>query len=236
MAKNKKNYYAVIRGRRPGLYKTWQGKDGAQEQIQEFQGAVFKGFYDLEDALNYLEEYGVRVPEHENRAPQKKEDPDRVQIYTDGGAIGNPRPGGYGVVLSYQGKRKELSGGFRNTTNNRMELMACITGLKALKTKSKVTIFSDSKYVVDSINNGWAQRWRQNGWKTESKRTVENVDLWRQLLAWIEKHDVEFVWVKGHGGKPENERCDQLAQQAARGNNLEIDTGFEGQDKPNLFD
>ena len=236
MAKNKKNYYAVVKGRRPGLYNTWQGEGGAQEQVQEFQGAVYKGFYDLDDALNYLQEHGIRVPEHANRAPQPETDLDRVLIYTDGGAIGNPGPGGYGVVMSYKGKRKELSGGFRNTTNNRMELMACIHALKALKRESKATIFSDSKYVVDSINNGWAQRWRQNGWKTESKRTVENVDLWRHLLALIEKHDVEVVWVKGHGGKPENERCDQLAQRAARGNNLQIDTGFEGQDKPNLFD
>lgn len=236
MSQNKKNYYAVIKGKKPGLYKTWGGSDGAQEQVKGFHGARFKGFYDLGDALDYLSEHDIRVPEHDSHAPRRESiDKDRVLIYTDGSSIDNPGPGGYGVVLSYKGRRKELSKGFQKTTNNRMELRACIAGLRALKKNSKVTIFSDSKYVVDSITNGWAQRWQLNGWKTESKKIVENADLWRDLLMEIKKHDVEFVWVKGHAGKRENECCDELAQQAARGDNLIIDEGYEKDQNLSLF-
>ncbi|MBN1558715.1 ribonuclease HI [candidate division KSB1 bacterium] len=230
MAKNKKNYYAVARGRKPGLYKTWEE---TEKQVKDYEGARFKGFHDLGDALDWLREHGLRVPEHATyEQPATDVDEDRVQIYTDGSAIRNPGPGGYGVVMLYQGRRKELSAGFRQTTNNRMELMACIAALQALKKISRVTLFSDSKYVIDSLNNGWAQRWRLNGWKTETKKIVENVDLWRLLLDEIARHDVQLIWVKGHGGKPENERCDELAQTAARAENLAVDAGYE--DNPNL--
>lgn len=236
MSKNKKNYYSVVKGRTPGLYRTWSGPDGAEAQIKGFDGARFKGFYDLTDALDYLRERGIQVPEHNFAVPEKKSvDADRVLIYSDGSSIQNPGPGGYGVVLFYKGRRKELSAGFRRTTNNRMELLACIAALRALKQRSKVALFSDSKYVVDSIMNGWAQRWRLNGWKTESKKLVENADLWRQLLQELEKHEVDFIWIKGHGGKRENERCDELAQQAARGDNLGIDEGYETDQNLSLF-
>ncbi len=231
MTKNKKNYYAVVRGEKPGLYKTWPE---AEKQIKNFHGAKYKGFFDLEDALDYLEENGVHVPEHDAR-PEKQKDDDYVFIYTDGSAIGNPGPGGYGVVLTFQGKRKELSAGFKETTNNRMELMACIAGLKALKKASKVKIFSDSKYLVDGIEKGWAQQWRMNGWLKSDKKPVENADLWRQLLEALNGHQVEFVWVKGHAGKKENERCDRLANEAAQSSHAAIDEGFKKNNNLSLF-
>ncbi len=236
MAQNKKNYYAVAKGKNPGLYKTWGGPGGAEDQVKGFNGAQFKGFYDLGDALDYLTEHDIHVPEHESYVPKEDPiDPDRIHIYTDGSSIQNPGPGGYGAVLVFQGHPKELSAGFRETTNNRMELMACIVALEALKKTSKVMIFSDSKYVVDSVSKGWAQRWRLNGWQTDSKKNVENADLWRRLLNEIEKHDVQFTWVKGHAGKKENERCDELAQKAARGDNLAVDEGYEKNQNLSLF-
>jgi len=151
----------------------------------------------------------------------------KVVIYTDGGAINNPGPGGYGVVVLSGKKRQEYSGGYRLTTNNRMELAACIRGLQALDDKSKVVIYSDSKYVVDSITKGWAKRWWANRWMRNKREKVENHDLWRQLLRSCDQHEVEFVWVPGHAGNPENERCDQLSKQAARQKNLPADVEFE---------
>ncbi len=143
-----------------------------------------------------------------------------VQIYTDGACSGNPGPGGYGTILKFGDKVKELSAGYQNTTNNRMELRAVISGLEALKEPCKVEIFSDSKYIVDAVNKGWAKRWRANGWRRNKKEMALNIDLWEKLLALIEKHDCSFNWVKGHAGHPENERCDTLAVEAAHGSNL----------------
>ena len=234
MSTRKKNFYAVARGHKPGLYETWAGPGGAQEQVAGFNGAVYKGFYALEDALEWLEDHGVRVPEHSQ--PKAVREADRVYIYTDGGVLENPGPGGYGVVIQYGDHRKELSGGYRLTTNNRMELTACIEALRALKKPSKVTIYSDSKYIVDAVNLGWAQKWRANRWRRDNDRPIENADLWAELLDLLQRHEVEFVWVKGHGGKRENERCDQLASQAARGKKLQIDEGYEKANSPNLFD
>ena len=150
-----------------------------------------------------------------------------VTLYTDGACIGNPGPGGYGVVLLYDGYRKELSGGFRLTTNNRMEIMAAIVGLQALKERCRVTVFSDSQYVVEAIAKGWAQRWRENGWRRNKKERAINPDLWEQLLHLCSRHEVTFQWVPGHAGIPENERCDQLATEAAAHADLPIDTGYE---------
>ena len=147
-------------------------------------------------------------------------------MYTDGACIDNPGPGGYGVVLLYKGHRKELSGGFRQTTNNRMELMACIVGLQALKRKSSVVIHSDSKYVVNGMTRGWAKKWQANNWQRSEKVKAQNADLWSQLLDLCQKHEVEFVWVKGHVGNPENEHCDRLSTEAAHGNILPADFGF----------
>ena len=135
----------------------------------------------------------------------------KVEIFTDGACSGNPGPGGFGVILRYNGIEKELSGGAAETTNNRMELMGAITGLEALKEPCCVTLFSDSKYIVDAINCGWAVKWRDNGWMRTKKDKALNPDLWERLLELLTIHTVEFVWVKGHAGHPENERCDALA-------------------------
>ena len=134
-----------------------------------------------------------------------------VNIYTDGACSGNPGPGGWGAILRCNGVEKELSGGEKETTNNRMELTAVIQALKALKRSCKVEITTDSKYVVDGITKGWAASWRANNWRKADKKPALNTDLWEILLDETEKHECTFVWIKGHNGHPENERCDSLA-------------------------
>ena len=146
-----------------------------------------------------------------------------ITIYTDGAAKGNPGPGGYGTILEYQGKEKELSEGFRLTTNNRMELLAVIKGLEAIKKEGwQVRVVSDSKYVVDAVEKGWLRNWLQKGFKGK-----KNVDLWKRYLDVSKKHQVSFEWIKGHAGHPQNERCDRLAVQAAEGQDLQVDEVFE---------
>jgi len=154
-------------------------------------------------------------------------------IYTDGAAIGNPGPGGYGAVILQEGKRRELSGGYQLTTNNRMELMAAIKALKALASPQDATLYSDSRYMVDSINKGWVKKWQANRWKKADKKKAENIDLWKQLLEELEKHNVTFVWVAGHAGTPENERCDRLAVRAASKKNLPEDEGYRNGEQQN---
>ena len=149
-----------------------------------------------------------------------------VTIHTDGACLGNPGPGGYGVILDYQGRRKELSGGYAQTTNNRMELLAVIVALEALNRPCDVTLYSDSQYVVESVSKGWAARWRRNGWMRNKREAAVNPDLWERLLNLLERHNVEFRWVRGHSGEPNNERCDALASAAARGDNLPADPGY----------
>jgi len=149
-----------------------------------------------------------------------------VVIYTDGACSGNPGPGGYGVVMLYNGYRKELSGGFRLTTNNRMEMLAAIEGLRALTDRCAVTLYSDSKYLINAIEQGWAVRWRANGWMRNKKEKAVNPDLWAQLLDLCARHQVEFVWVRGHAGNVENERCDRLAVAASQQRNLPEDEGY----------
>ena len=157
----------------------------------------------------------------------------RVTIYTDGAAKGNPNgPGGYGTVLLYtDGKgvchRREYSGGFKKTTNNRMELLAAIVGLEALIKPCQVDLYSDSQYLVKAFNEHWIDGWQKKNWKRGKNDPVKNVDLWKRLLAAMEPHEVKFVWVKGHNGHEMNERCDQLATAAADGNDLLTDTGLE---------
>ena len=149
-----------------------------------------------------------------------------VTIHTDGACLGNPGPGGYGIILDYQGRRKELSGGYALTTNNRMELLAVIIALEALNRSCDVTLYSDSQYVVESVSKGWAARWRRNGWMRNKREAAVNPDLWERLLNLLERHNVEFRWVRGHSGEPNNERCDALASAAARGDNLPADPGY----------
>jgi ribonuclease HI len=150
-----------------------------------------------------------------------------VKLYTDGACRHNPGPGGYGVVLIYNSHRKELSGGFRKTTNNRMEILAAIVGLEALKEPCHVTLYSDSQYVVNSIKKGWAARWQANGWRRNPKEKAINPDLWERLLELCEIHKVQFEWVRGHAGHKENERCDTLATAAAQGPGLAVDAVYE---------
>lgn len=153
-----------------------------------------------------------------------------IFLYTDGASSGNPGPGGYGVVLRCGGHEKEMSGGFVRTTNNRMELLAVIKGLEAIKWDNAVVeVFSDSTYVVKAVNEGWLQGWERKGWKK-----VKNPDLWQRFLAVYRRHRVSFHWLKGHAGHPENERCDALAVAAgagavARGEVLPVDEGYEAQ-------
>ena len=135
----------------------------------------------------------------------------RVQIFTDGACSGNPGPGGWGAVLRYNGVEKELSGGERETTNNRMELCAVIFALEALKEPCEVELYSDSQYVCNALKLGWAKKWRANGWMRNKKDPALNPELWGELLDLCDKHQLEIIWVKGHAGHPENERCDRLA-------------------------
>lgn len=155
-----------------------------------------------------------------------------VDLYSDGSSRGNPGPGGYGTVLRFVDSAgrphvKELSCGFEQTTNNRMELLGAIVGLESLKRPCRVTIYSDSQYLVNAFQKHWVEGWMRRGWKTASKQPVKNVDLWKRLLAAKEPHEVGFVWVKGHAGHPDNERCDQLATAAADGPGRLRDDGFE---------
>lgn len=156
----------------------------------------------------------------------------QVTIYTDGAARGNPGPGGYGAVLNYvdpagQLHVKELSQGYERTTNNRMELLAVIVALEALNRPCEVELYSDSQYVVNAFNQHWVEGWLRRGWKNSKKEPVANVDLWQRLLVAKEPHAVSFHWVRGHAGNAQNERCDQLATQAADGPGRIVDEGYE---------
>jgi ribonuclease HI len=149
-----------------------------------------------------------------------------VEIFTDGGCLGNPGKGGYAAILVYGRHRKEISGGYKHTTNNRMELTAGITALQSLKHQCRVTLYSDSKYLIDGIAKGWAKKWKSNNWKRNKKEMAENIDLWEKLLDLAAFHHITFVWIKGHSGHPENERCDELVKLAASEENLPEDHGY----------
>ena len=151
----------------------------------------------------------------------------QVAIHTDGSCLGNPGPGGFAAILQYKGKEREMFGGFRRTTNNRMEMLAVIVGLEALTERCSVAVYSDSRYVVDAIQKGWAKRWRANGWMRNKRERAVNPDLWDRLLRALEKHDVELKWVRGHAGNDGNIRADRLAVAAANGKDLPRDEGFE---------
>jgi len=154
-------------------------------------------------------------------------------VYTDGACAGNPGPGGWGVVIIQDGVRRELSGGFRKTTNNRMEILSVISSLEALSScDSLMTIYSDSQYVVDMMNNGHVLKWQRNGWMRDRKQAAMNPDLWERLLKLCEGREVEFTWVRGHNGTVENERADELAVEARQGEGLPVDEGYEA---PPLF-
>jgi len=227
-----KKYYAVAKGRKPGIYNNWPA---AQSQIEGFPGAVYKGFTSTIEAEEWMKSpvYSksasgsntAKVRNPGSTMPKEGE----VTIYSDGGCSGNPGPGGYGVVKIYGDQREELSGGFRLTTNNRMELTGVIVALRNLESKNiPVTIVTDSSYVVNGITKGWAKSWRKNNWIKSDKKPAVNPDLWSELLDLIEPLKVTFVWVKGHAGHIHNERCDELAVAAAKGKNLPVDEGYKG--------
>ena len=218
----KKKFYAVRRGHKTGIYTEWFGPAGAQIQIKGFPGAIYRGFASHLEAKSFLEEAPPpsQTPLFKNEA--------LVVIYTDGGALGNPGPGGYGVVIRPpQGERKELSGGYRLTTNNRMELMAAIVALEFLDDTLPIVLHSDSRYMVDAINKKWALSWKKRGWKKADGNPAKNPDLWERLLKQLEALQVTFQWVKGHAGHEWNERCDLLAGQAMVKSNLPADTYYE---------
>lgn len=139
----------------------------------------------------------------------------QVEIFTDGACKGNPGPGGWGAILRYKSTEKEISGGESNTTNNRMELTAVISALKLLKEPCHVTLYSDSQYICNALTQGWAKKWQANNWMRNKKEKALNPELWEELLALCDKHQIDIIWVKGHAGHPENERCDRLAVAAA---------------------
>jgi len=259
VSKNRKQYYAVRNGRKPGIYRTWEE---CKTQVDGYANAQYKGFGSLEEAEEYMGYVKTARPsagkssdnrpssprssnkpgpvaskkkratgrgEDETRALEMLETDDGLKhlvIYTDGACLGNPGPGGYGVVMLHGKERKEFSRGFRLTTNNRMEILACIVGLRALKEPSAVTLYSDSQYVINSMTKGWARRWKKNNWK-RGDEDVRNPDLWQQMLDLCDKHKVKFNWVRGHAGNKENERCDQLAREAALGFDMAIDSVYE---------
>ncbi len=248
--KKPQKFYAVARGRNPGIYTQWFGETGAEAQIKGFPRARFKGFPTLKEAREWLDTPDDRkkttpsqppknrqadLPFHKTRlpvsdmrgCPPATERSEEVIMYTDGACTGNPGPGGYGTVILCGENRIELSGGYRMTTNNRMELTAIIQGLASLKTPSRVRVYSDSKYVVDAITKGWAKKWQARGWVKYDGAPAKNPDLWNTLLDLLEFHDVNLIWVKGHAGNIENERCDQLAVAAARRSDLPPDPGYE---------
>ena len=228
-----KKFYAVASGRKPGIYDNWPA---AQSQVAGYQGAKFKGFPTRAEA-----ELWIKNPVY-NRSSAKKTSKarpsisdtspktDEVTIYTDGGARYNPGPGGYGIVQIYNGARKELSGGYKLTTNNRMELMGCIVALRELEHSDKpITLYSDSSYVVNGITKGWAKGWRTRGWIKSDKKPAINPDLWSELLDLVEDLNITFKWVKGHAGHPMNERCDELAVASAKKDGLPVDAGYTKQ-------
>jgi ribonuclease HI len=257
VSKKKKQYYAVRSGREPGIYRTWEDCKAQVDGYAKAQYKGFYSLEDANAYLGQVrtnepvaaKQSGAMPPAAPNRppaAPKKKRGSRRgedeaaalemletsdglthVVVYTDGACIGNPGPGGYGVVLLHGKHREEFSRGFRLTTNNRMEILACIVGLRALKQPSAVTLYSDSQYVINSMTKGWARGWKNKNWK-RNEQPVPNADLWRQMLELCDKHQVKFKWVRGHAGNKENERCDQLARKAALGFDRAIDTVYEG--------
>ena len=229
---SQKKYYAVIRGYRPGIYTAWYGAGGAEEQVRGYAGAIYKGFVTVEEARRWLESPAVKTRKASGRAQAAAEpaappsSPGQIIIYTDGGCTGNPGPGGYGAVIIDGESRSELAQGFRRTTNNRMELMACIAALDTLEAPADVILHSDSRYVVNGIGKGWARKWRANGWMRTKSEEAENTDLWAKLLDLCDRHRVRFVWVHGHAGNRENERCDRLATGATQGPDLKEDHAY----------
>jgi ribonuclease HI len=244
----KKKYYAVVTGRKPGIYDEWFGANGAEAQVKGLNSAVYKSFASHTEAENWYKSRSntSTITNHLTRPidnsgaeylqlHQEALETGKVIIYTDGGCDGNPGKGSYGVVLLHKARRKELSGGYAHTTNNRMELMAAIAGLETLTKPAPIMLFSDSAYLIDAMQKGWVKRWKQNDWQRNedgSMLPVKNADLWQRLFKLSEFHDVRFVKVRGHAGIAENERCHILASQAMQRADLPIDEGYTSESAP----
>lgn len=225
----KKKFYAVAVGRTKGVFTDWAT---TERQVKGFAGAKYKSFSTEQEALSWLTDpvYAKKAGKTSTHKPaaEVRLEKDDIVVYTDGGSIHNPGPGGYGAVVEIHGTRREYSGGFRLTTNNRMEMKAAIVALTELgETKQKIHLFSDSSYLVNGVQKGWARGWKARGWKKSDGQEAVNIDLWQQLLDLLDSLDVTLHWVKGHAGHELNERCDQLAVAAARNAPADIDTGYE---------
>lgn len=237
MGKKQKKYYAIIKGFKPGIYDTWYGDDGAEIQVKGFSNPIYKGFKSFKEAqkwMNSLEGNGEGIYKQTDSKYLSQviysgieNTGANVIIYTDGGSLGNPGPGGFAAVIVKGENTSEISGGFRLTTNNRMELMACIAALENINSNSSVILYSDSRYVVDAITKGWAKRWQANNWMRNKTESAKNSDLWKRLLNLCDPSSVDFKWIKGHANNPGNEKCDKLAKQAAMSSDLPADKIFE---------
>ena len=229
-------FYAVAAGRTTGIFTSWPE---AQAQVTGFPGAVFKSFKTKKEADAFLADPVLGGKSGTGKKQKSSHVPDNtdqqiypegtIVVYTDGSAIGNPGPGGYGVVIQADEDQpaQELSGGYNHTTNNRMEMTAVIKALEILEgTSSPVVLHSDSKYVVDALNKGWAQNWHKRNWHKSDGNPALNADLWKRLLPLSQTMEVRFVWVRGHSGNLLNERCDILANTAARQNGWPDDKGY----------
>jgi ribonuclease HI len=225
----KKKFYAIAVGRQTGVFTDWTS---AEKQVKGFAGAKYKSFPSEQEARSWMDDpvYEKKAGKTTKNNPVTKVnlDKDDIVIHTDGGSINNPGPGGYGAVVEMDGARQEYSGGYRLTTNNRMEMTAALVALKEVgETKRTIHIFSDSSYLVNGIQKGWARKWQSKGWKKSDGQDAVNIDLWQGLLDLLEYLDVTFHWVKGHAGHELNERCDKLAVAAARNEPTTIDAGYE---------
>ncbi len=223
-----KKYYAVAKGIKPGIYSTWEE---AKAQAEGYKNPLYKGFSSKKEAEEWLKNPSFSKTPANNKKDEYADadnDTEVITIYTDGCSLGNPGPGGFGIVFIYPDKIEELSAGFSMTTNNRMELMGVIEALKNLKIKDKkIRLWTDSSYVVNGITKGWAKKWQKNNWIKSDKSPALNKDLWEELLSLVERLDIEFNWIKGHAGNKYNERCDRLAVEAAKGENLSRDYGYK---------
>ena len=226
----KKKFYAVAVGRLCGIFNDWPS---AEEQVKGFAGAKYQGFPSREEAASWLENPVYKKKECRSSGsgvervhPEQR--PGAIIVFTDGGCMNNPGPGGYGIVIEACGERQEISGGYRLTTNNRMEMTAALVALEKLQgCGTPIDIFSDSRYLVNGITQGWARKWRNNGWCKADGGAVLNIDLWQRLLLLLDALDVRWHWVKGHAGNEGNERCDKLAVAATRQPELPADQGYE---------
>lgn len=226
----KKKFYAVAVGRESGIFTDWPT---TETLVKGFPGAKYKSFPSQAAAERWLENpvYAKKTSSSGKISQnniQSEEDSADIVIYTDGGSINNPGPGGYGAVIVDGGRKRELSGGYRLTTNNRMEMMAAIVALREVTGETEsIHLYSDSSYLVNGISKGWVKRWQSNGWKRSDGQDVLNIDLWQELIKLIAGGNVHLHWVKGHAGNVLNERCDRLAVRSARKDDLPIDYVYE---------